>query len=63
MTDAQADLNDLRERLTALAALEEYIGESCRNASHNIRDVLAGNDPRPDADKHVPGWRTDAPGN
>lgn len=43
------ELDDLRERFAALAAVEEYIGESCGNAAHNIRSVLAGDDPRPDA--------------
>ena len=47
----RAELVDLRERFAALAAVEGYIGESCNNASHNIRNVLAGDDPRPDADK------------
>lgn len=56
--EVTAELANLRERLTALAALEEHIGESCRNASHSLRNVLAGDDPRPEADKHVPDWRT-----
>ena len=49
--ELKTDNDDLRERFAALAAVEEYIGESCNNASHNIRDVLAGEDPRPDAVK------------
>jgi hypothetical protein len=50
--DARAELADLRERMAALAALEEYIGESCDNAAHNIRNVLDGSyDPRPEADR------------
>jgi len=47
--EALSETADLREQFVALAAIEEYIGESCGNASHNIRDVLAGQDPRPDA--------------
>ncbi|RKR92672.1 hypothetical protein BDK92_7148 [Micromonospora pisi] len=47
----QDELADLRERFAALAAIEEYIGESCNNASHNIKEVLTGDDPRPDADR------------
>ncbi|WP_047892570.1 hypothetical protein [Micromonospora sp. RV43] len=45
----QSGLADLRERFAALAAVEEYIGESCGNAAHNIRNVLAGDDPRREA--------------
>jgi hypothetical protein len=53
------ELADLRERMAALAALEEYIGEGCENASHNIRNVLNGSDdPRPDADRYGLNWRT-----
>ena len=48
-------LADLRERFAALAVIEEYIGESCDNASHNIREVLKGDDPRPNADR----WELD----
>ena len=51
-TDALADL---RERFAALAVIEEYIGEGCDNASHNIREVLKGDDPRPNADR----WELD----
>lgn len=43
-------LSDLRERLAALAAREEYIGGG--SAAHRIRAVLDGSyDPRPDADR------------
>lgn len=48
---AAAGLADLRERFAALGVIEEYIGESCDNASHNIREVLKGDDPRPNADR------------
>jgi hypothetical protein len=48
--DTLHELDELREKLRALAAVEEYIGESCGNASHNIREPLAGeSDPREDA--------------
>ncbi len=42
---------DMTARLRALAAVEEFIGEGCGNASHNIRGLLAGDDPRDDAAK------------
>lgn len=55
----RAELADLRERFAALAEIEKYIGESCNNASHNIRDVLNGEDPRPDANRWGLEYRSD----
>ena len=53
-----SELTDLKDRLTALAAVEEFIGESCGNASHNLRDLLsgAGEDPRDSARHYGIGW-------
>jgi hypothetical protein len=44
-------LAEFRDKLGALAAIEDYIAESGENAARNIRDLLAGtgadgNDPR-----------------
>lgn len=40
-----------KEKLSALAAIEDYIGESGQNAARNMRDLIEGkggddNDPR-----------------
>jgi len=59
-TAAAAELADLRERFAVLAEIEKYIGESCDNASHNIRDVLNGSDPRADAEHYGLDWRAAA---
>lgn len=49
--DAVAELAEFRDKLAALAAIEDYIAESGENAARNMRDLLAGtgdddNDPR-----------------
>lgn len=50
MNDRYA-LAEFRDKLAALAAIEDYIGESGQNAARNIRELLSGegadgNDPR-----------------
>lgn len=48
---AESDLRVLREKFAALAVGEEFIGESCQNAAHNIVRVLDDEyDPRTEYD-------------
>lgn len=59
--DRADELADFRDRLAALAAIEDYIGESGQNAARNIRDLLAGtgdddNDPRVQARRWELEW-------
>lgn len=47
----EEEYRQFREKLAALAAIEDYIGESGENAARNMRDLLNGtgdddNDPR-----------------
>jgi len=40
--DRAAELAEFRDKLAALAAIEDFIAESGINAARNIRDLLAG---------------------
>lgn len=63
---AEAELADFREKVAALAAIEDYIGESGENAARNMRDLLVGvgdngNDPRVQARAWDLVWINTAP--
>jgi hypothetical protein len=56
-----SEFEEFRDKLAALAAIEDYIGESGQNAARNVRDLLAGrgddgNDPRVQARKWGLEW-------
>lgn len=60
---AEAELAEFRDKLAALAAIEDYIGESGENAARNVRDLLSGtgkhdNDPRVQARAWELEWTT-----
>jgi hypothetical protein len=62
--DGATELAEFRDKLAALAAVEDYIGESGENAARNIRELLAGtggddNDPRVQARRWGLEWTGD----